>query len=141
MVELRANLISRSFITQMIKFAIVGALGTLVNISILYILTEIFNIYYIISEIFAFFISGLNNYIFNKIWTFSENLEAEAIKKYFKFIIISLISLLVNLGVLFILVEVYLIWYIYAEIGAIFCAFLINFFGNKVWTFNNKTEK
>jgi putative flippase GtrA len=140
MLELRSNIISKSFIKRLIKFAFVGFVGTLVNISILYILTEFFNIYYIISEIIAFLISGLHNYIFNKIWTFNENIEEKIIQKYFKFITISLISLVVNLSILFILVEFYLIWYIHAEIGAICCAFLINFFGNKIWTFKKSVE-
>ncbi|TFF95500.1 MAG: hypothetical protein EU547_07465, partial [Promethearchaeota archaeon] len=49
-----SELISKSFIKQILKFAIVGAIGTIVNISILYLLTEYLNVFYIISEVFAF---------------------------------------------------------------------------------------
>jgi len=51
-----------------------------------------------------------------------------------------LVALVVNISILFILVEFYEIWYIFAEIGAICCAFLVNFFGNKIWTFNKNIE-
>jgi dolichol-phosphate mannosyltransferase len=140
MSDLRSKLFLKSFIKQLIKFAFVGAIGTIINLSILYILTEFFHVYYIFSEMVAFSTAALNNYILDKIWTFKEEIGDQIIKKYFQFITISLLALVVNISILFILVEVYLVWYIYAEIGAICCAFLINFFGNKIWTFNKSNE-
>jgi len=140
MSKLISNLISKPLIKQMIRYAIVGAIGTVVNLSILYILTEFFHIHYIFSEIVAFVLAALNNYILDKIWTFKENIQTELIKKWFQFILINLIALAVNLTILFILVEFFYIWYIFAEVLAICGAFLINFFGNRTWTFNNNTK-
>ena len=82
----------------------------------------------------------LNNYLLDKTWTFREEIKDKIITKYFQFFLISLISLIVNISILFYLVEFHNIWYIYAEIGAICGGFLINFFGNKLWTFNNDIE-
>jgi len=130
--------LSKPYIKQFIKFGIVGAIGTLVNIFVLYTFTEIYNIYYIISEVFAFILAGLNNYILNKIWTFKEKIEEDTINKYVKFITISILALTVNISILYILVEFFYIWYIFAEVGAIFGAFFFNFFGNKTWTFKKK---
>ena len=50
--NLISKLISKPFIKQLIKFAFVGAIGTIVNLTILYVLTEFLLVYYIISEIF-----------------------------------------------------------------------------------------
>ena len=130
---------SPEFIKQGIQFAIVGAIGTLVNLSILYIFTEIFNLLYLFSEAIAFIISVINNYIFNKIYTFKEDLNEKIIKKGVKFTIICFCALIVNLSALFILVEYFRIFYILAEVFAIVCAFSINFMGNRFWTFRNKT--
>jgi len=135
-----SKLFLNSFIKQLFKFAFVGAIGTIVNLSILYILTEFFHVYYILSEMIAFSAASLNNYILDKIWTFKEEIREKIINKYFRFLIISLVALVVNISILFILVEFYEIWYIFAEIGAICCAFLVNFFGNKIWTFNKNIE-
>lgn len=139
MINIMPKLFSHSTIKEFIKFGIVGAIGTFVNLSILYFLTEIVNIYYIISEIIAFSASVINNYILNKKWTFNEKLKENIGRKYFKYVITCLLSLFVNLFILFILVEFYDFWYIFAEIVAIGGAFLINFVGNKLWTFNNKS--
>ena len=139
MINIMPKLFSHSTIKEFIKFGIVGAIGTFVNLSILYFLTEMVNIYYIISEIIAFSASVINNYILNKKWTFNEKLKENIGRKYFKYVITCLLSLFVNLFILFILVEFYDFWYIFAEIVAIGGAFLINFVGNKLWTFNNKS--
>lgn len=139
MINFIPKLFSRSNIKEFIKFGIVGAIGTFVNLSILYFLTEIVNIYYIISEIIAFSVSVINNYILNKKWTFNETLKENIVRKYFKYAITCLLSLFVNLFILFILVEFYDFWYIFAEVVAIGGAFLFNFVGSKLWTFNNKS--
>ncbi|MFX0069763.1 MAG: GtrA family protein [Candidatus Hermodarchaeota archaeon] len=132
---------SKSFLKQLIQFAIVGAIGTLVNLSILYLLTEFLNVYYIVSEIIAFFVSVLNNYILNKVWTFKEKIQQVLFKKYIKYTLICLLSLIVNLSVLYLLVENFNFWYVFAEIVAIFISFIINFIGNKFWTFRDTNSK
>lgn len=55
---------------QFLKYSLVGLIGTFINIIILYILTEYFKIYYIISAIIAIGITVITNFIGNKIWTF-----------------------------------------------------------------------
>lgn len=130
-----SNLSKNPNFVELIKFAFVGALGTIVNLSILYTLTEFFSVYYIISETIGFLVSVVHNYILNKIWTFKENLHERIITKYFKYTIINLISLCINLTILFILVELYGFWYIFAEVVAISIAFFNNFIVNKLWTF------
>lgn len=130
--------LSKPLFKQFIKFGIVGAIGTLINIAILYSLTEYIDIYYIISEIIAFFVAGLNNYIWNKLWTFKEKIKDQVVSKYVQFIVISLISLFVNISTLYVLVEYFKFWYVLAEVVAIVIAFLLNFIGNKVWTFRSK---
>lgn len=133
--KLISEVFSKPFIKQLFKFAFVGFIGTIINLTILYTFTEFFHVYYIISEIIAFFVSVINNYILNKIWTFKEEIHKRLIKKYFQYTTICLISLIINICILFTLVEYFNIYYIFAEIMAIFGAFLFNFLGSKIWTF------
>ncbi|MFX0140672.1 MAG: glycosyltransferase [Candidatus Hodarchaeota archaeon] len=126
-------------IKRVIKFATVGAIGTIINLSILYFFTEAYKVHYIISEMIAFFFSVINNYILNKLWTFKEKIQEKIVNKYLKYLIVSLMSLIANLIVLFILVEYFNIWYIFAEVIAIMFAFFINYSGNYLWTFGNPT--
>lgn len=138
MSELFSIIFSKSFIIQIIKYATVGACGTIFNISILFLCTEILNIFYIISEIIAFFISVIPNFLINKIWTFKESLDDKIVVKYFQYIIVSTFSLVINLTTLFILVNYFAIWYIFGEVLAIFVAFIISFLAHKLWTFRKR---
>ncbi len=136
-----SKIFSKSFLKQFIKFGIVGASGILVNLAILFLFTETFKLYYVFSEVIAFLVSGVNNYILDKIWTFQEVLKEKIVRKYSRFIIISIITLIVNLYLLFFLVEILNIWYILAELEAIIFVFILNFIGNKFWTFRKYDSK
>jgi putative flippase GtrA len=99
-------------------------------------LTEKAGVYYMISSIFSFIIAMSSNFILNKIWTFKENVKLEIRKKYLHFSLVSVSALLVNLLFLYIFTEVLGIYYIISQILAIGIALIINFFGNKIWTFS-----
>jgi putative flippase GtrA len=122
-------------IYQFVKFSIVGVLNTLINLLVIYIFTEFFGIYYLISAVLAFIVAVTNSFILNKIWTFQENFRKNLHLKSIKFFIVSIISLIFNLFILYISVEYLKIWYIFAQIIAIIFNLIINFFGNKLWTF------
>ena len=126
----------KNTIREFIKFGIVGAIGTFVNIIILYLLTEKIGIYYLISAIFSFVVAMSSNFILNKIWTFKENIRAGFGKKYLQFSIVSISALLVNLFFLYIFTEVLGIYYIISQVLAIGVALIVNFIGNKAWTFS-----
>jgi len=57
---------------QFLKYSLVGLVGTLINLAILYILTEYFHIYYMISAVIAIGITLITNFIGNKVWTFQK---------------------------------------------------------------------
>ncbi|MBI2629913.1 glycosyltransferase family 2 protein [Candidatus Pacearchaeota archaeon] len=126
----------KKVIKEFFKFAIVGGIGTLVNVVILYLLTEKAGIYYIISAIFSFVIAMTSNFILNKIWTFEESIKSETAKKYLQFGLVSTTALLINLIFLYLFTEIFGVYYIISQILAIGMALIINFLGNKIWIFN-----
>lgn len=117
------------------KFAFVGLVGTLINISILYILTEYYDLYYLISAFFAFIIALTSNFILNKIWTFKEKIYYKIIRAYLSFFFVSFFALLINIFFLYVFTEFIGIYYIVSQIIAIGISLMINFIGNKIWTF------
>ena len=125
----------KDVIREFFKFGAVGSFGALINIAILYLLTEKAGIYYIVSAIFAFAVAMSSNFILNKTWTFKEKIRAQIGKKYLQFGLISISALLVNLFFLYIFTEILGIYYIISQILAISIAMIINFSGNKIWTF------
>ena len=123
-------------IKEFIKFGVVGGIGTLINIIILFLLTEKVGVYYLISAIFSFIVAMSGNFILNKIWTFKENVKLGIGKKYLQFGLVSVSALLVNLFFLYLFTEIFGIYYIISQILAIGIALIINFLGNKIWTFS-----
>ncbi len=121
---------------EFVRFAVVGGVGTLLNLFVLYVLTEKHRVYYLVSAIAAFIAAATSNFIFNKIWTFQERLMDQMLEKYLTFFLVSVSALGVNLAFLFILTEYVHLYYIFSQALAIGVALIINFLGNKIWTFN-----
>jgi len=57
---------------RLIKFAIVGTSGVVVNLGLLYILVEWFGLYYMLAAVISIGSSVLSNYILNDKWTWRD---------------------------------------------------------------------
>lgn len=114
---------------------LVGALGTLINLGILYSLTEFLGFYYIFSATVGFVIAGISNFTLDKIWTFKETLKKKYFSEYFHFFLFSLITLGLNLATLYVLTEYLRQYYIFSQFLAILIAGSFNFWLNKIYTF------
>jgi dolichol-phosphate mannosyltransferase len=122
---------SKEFL-RILKFGFVGFLGILVNMGILYILTEIFGIYYLISGIFAVELSILHNFLWHNFWTFKDR-ENNFINSLIKYNLSCLISLVINVLVLYVLTQYFGIYYLISNFIGIVCGFLTNFLLSNHW--------
>lgn len=118
---------------QMLRYAIVGGTGALVDLGVLYILTEFFDIYYLYSTTTAFVVSALLNFYFNRRWTFGSTGNAK--KQLLIFAFVSSSGLLINAGAMYGLVEGLHIYYMLAKIFSIAVVTIWNFLWNKYLTF------
>lgn len=108
----------------------------LINLAILYSLVELAYIWYIHAAIAAFIVAVSSNFILNKIWTFEDKRKGiKVIKQYSEFFIVRTIGLLINLGVLYLLVQYGNLWYLPAQFVAISLVTINNFIGSKYWAF------
>lgn len=138
------NLIERYLpLDQFIKFCVVGGLGTLLNLFILFTSVEFFDLWYILAAAIAFIIVVTFNFTLNKYWTFKDTKKKKniVVEQYLKYIAIGGIGMGINILVLFILVEFLDLWYIFAEILAIIVATLWNFEGSRYIVFGIKKNK
>jgi putative flippase GtrA len=87
---------------KLIRFAVVGSTGALINFSVYYLAVEYLNFSVNLSAIIAFFVSVVNNYILNHSWTFSVENNGNPInfKQFLYYIIGNLQGLTINLIVL-----------------------------------------
>ena len=129
------------FISKAGRFYTVGASGLLVNylVSLLFV-DAVINFWYIHATIIGIIISMSSNFILNKIWTFEDrNFEAKkTLAQYGKFVGFSSLGALVQLGMVYVLVDNYQILYPLALILAVIIAASSNFILNKKWTFKEK---
>jgi len=117
-----------------IKYVFFAGIATLVDLSILYILTNIFNIFYFYSAILSYICGGIVNFILNKKYAF-KNKSKRILSQVSIFYGIAFIGLGINQLVLYLLVEIGHVWYIYAKFVSIFIVLIWNFTGHKHVTF------
>jgi putative flippase GtrA len=82
-------------IFKFLKFIIVGFSGMLVDFSITILLKEKLKVHRYIANSTGFTLAASSNYLFNRVWTFESN-DPKVFQEYGRFIIISLIGLLIN---------------------------------------------
>ena len=124
---------------KFIKFCVVGGLGTLLNLFILYLSVELFGLWYIYGATFSFVIVITFNFSLNKIWTFKDK-ERESIVvtgQYLTYVVIGGIGMAINIAFLYVLVEYFHIQYLLAELIAILIATLWNFEGTRYLVFKS----
>ena len=129
------------FISKAGRFYTVGASGLLVNylVSLLFV-DAMVDFWYIHATIIGIAVSMSSNFILNKIWTFEDrNFEAKrTLAQYAKFIGFSSLGALIQLGMVYVLVDNYQFAYPLALILAVVIAASSNFIFNKKWTFKEK---
>ena len=124
------------FAKHAVKYYIVGASGVLVNLGLLYSLTEFVGLWYLVSYIIAISVSITLNFTFNKFWTFSDSKNSQrTIVIYLKFVGVSLLGMGIQLGSAYLLVESLSVYYMLAALISIGIASGINFIINRRWTF------
>jgi dolichol-phosphate mannosyltransferase len=129
------------FLSKAGRFFTVGASGLVVNyLASLLFVTTIANAWYIHANILGIIISMTSNFFLNKVWTFEEKDFAikRTLAQYGKFVSFSSFGALVQLGVVYYLVESFAIDYPLALIAAVSTAAFSNFVLNKRWTFGEK---
>jgi dolichol-phosphate mannosyltransferase len=126
---------------RFIKFCLVGLSGVAVNEGLLWMLTEGFGLFYVFSAAIAIEISILTNFFLNDIWTFRDR-RSPGIKSIlgrgFKFNLVSIAGLGINMTLLWTFTEVVGISYLISNLIGIAGATLWNFIINTLWTWRTE---
>lgn len=122
---------------QFIKFSIVGASGTAIDWIFYFICTRWLGIYYLLAKAISFILAAVNNYIWNRTWTFRSQ-EKRVFREFSKFFIVSIIGLGVNTFIMYLMVDRFKLYDFWGLIVATAIVLIWNFFANKLWTFKEK---
>ncbi|MCE2505126.1 MAG: glycosyltransferase family 2 protein [Nitrosopumilaceae archaeon] len=132
---------SVKFLSKAARFYTVGASGFIVNYLISLLFTGgISDLWYLHANVIGIIASITTNFILNKTWTFSDRdfKIKKTISQYGKFAMFSSLGALVQLGMVYLLVDNNDVSYPLALILAVMTAAFGNFILNKKWTFKEK---
>ena len=120
---------------QLFQFGLVGASGYLINLAVFALLNGPAKIHYIAAAILAFGVAVMNNFWWNRHWTFDAK-HGHAGFQAARFFTVSVVALVVNLIALKLLVGGGMSE-LPAQAIAVAIAMPFNFVGNKLWTFDD----
>jgi dolichol-phosphate mannosyltransferase len=129
------------FLSKAARFFTVGASGLAVNYIVSMLFTSgLTDMWYLHANIFGIIASISTNFILNKVWTFEDRdfSRKKTFSQYGKFSLFSSLGALIQLGLVFWLVDSYDVIYPLALILAITTAAFSNFILNKKLTFKEK---
>jgi dolichyl-phosphate beta-glucosyltransferase len=133
------KIINNNFFT-FFKYSVVGVSGTIVDLGTLYIFVDFLHIPVLLATAISFILAVINNFILNKYWTF-QNKSSNVRKQFIKFLIVSVIGLLLTEMFMALFVYVLKIWYLISKLLTSAIILVWNFLGNKHWTFKDKHVK
>jgi len=128
---------------KMIQYGIVGGSMLILNVVILFVLTSLLGIYYIISAIVSCLVLTGLSFFLNENWTFNSITNHKHKKIWHRIVsyyLISLSGISLNIIILFLLTDYGNVYYLYSSIIASFLVFLWNFSLNEKITWSGKQD-
>lgn len=130
------------FLSKAGRFFTVGASGLLINYVISYLLSSgvVSNIWYIQATLIGITVSITSNFILNKVWTFEDTNFSlrHVLRQYGTYLGFTSLGALVQLSLLYVLVESSHFEYGLSLLMAVTIASVSNFIMNKKWTFGER---
>ena len=110
------------------KYAIVGGIATISDISTLFVLVNYFEVYYLYGTIFGFATGSIINYFISVNWVFSSRrFRDNFLMEFGSYILISLLVLGFTIFAMWFLTDFLGLYYMYSRIALIFFTFALNF--------------
>lgn len=136
---LRKNkiIIKYPIIKEFIKFCLVGMTNLVIDMSVYYFLTRFLHLYYIVAGCISFVISVTWSFYINRKWTF-RMAHDDSSSRYFKFFGANFISIVINLTLLYLMVDFWHWHDITAKLITTVIVAFVNFSLNKYWTFSRE---
>jgi putative flippase GtrA len=125
---------SSLFDYTIVKYAIVGSSGLLLDFITTWLCKEKWNINKYIANSLGFCIAVTNNFLLNKYWTFASSNTAIQ-SQYLYFFGIALIGLLLNNAVIYTFQKIIQTNFYYLKVIAILIVFIWNYLANLFFTF------
>lgn len=125
-----------AWVERMIRFGFVGILGMLIDFGVTWLCKEKLKFNKFLANAIGFTLAVTHNYVLHRIWTF-ESTNPKIAQQFGLFVVISIIGLVLNTGILFLLHEKFKLPFYASKLGAIAMVFVWNFTANSLFTFSS----
>lgn len=122
---------SNNLFIQFIRYGFVGGLAAVVNVGMLFVFTEIFNIHYIISNVLAFILGLIVNYILSKKIVFVSN-DISPMKEFAFYSLIGVFGLMFDTAFLWLFTDICGIFYMLSKLLSTVIVLFWNFGARKL---------
>ncbi|MFL1453584.1 GtrA family protein [Marinobacter sp. GN3S48] len=120
---------------KFIKFLGVGGAATLIQYGILIALVEGVQASAVVGSTIGYIVSGIFNYTLNYYFTFSSTAKHRMAA--IRFVIVAIIGLALNSSLVYLLTDVFSMFYIAAQVFATGVVVIWNFVAHKNWTYHS----
>ncbi len=145
---------NRKELTRFLKFAVVGAIGAMVDFGILYLLHRVVGLPIVPANTISFTCAVISNFTWNRYWTYPDSRSKPLKTQLVQFFIVNILGWAINTGILTLLKDpltgltagffptltantAYTIGYNGAKVIATGVVMFWNFFINRLWTYND----
>jgi len=138
---------------RFLRFLVVGVTGAIVDFGVLNLLRLVFNFPLVWAQGISFICAVVNNFLWNRFWTYPESRTENVTKQLIQFFIINTIGIIIRTPLITwfdklilsslsrvsieLLLEPYVISQNLALAFSIFIVIFWNFFANRYWTYRN----
>ena len=124
-----------NILIQFFRYVIVGGVAFLADFTTLYILTENFHVYYLVSAACAFIFGLFINYFLSILWVFDKRSLENRMAEFFIFAVIGLVGLGLNEGFMWLFTGLIGLYFMYSKLISTFFVLLWNFSARKLILF------
>ncbi len=115
---------------QLFRYLFVGGFAAVVNIGALYIFTEVFNLYYLISNVLGFILGLITNYLLSKWLVFAKESQVNKALEFFIYALIGVVGLGFDTLFMWLFTSAGL-YYMISKVISTVLVFIWNFFARK----------
>lgn len=120
-----------NWLIQLFRYFFVGGTAAVVNILFLYVLTDIFHLYYLISNVLSFIFGLITNYVLSKRFIFKTDVGNKSLE-FTVYGLIGVIGLVFDTGLLYLFTNFLGFYYMISKIFSTIIVFLWNFVARKL---------
>jgi len=131
------------FYKRPVKYMIAGGTAGLTDLFLLFILTDVVGVHYLLSSVLAFAVAFWLSFILQKFWTFRDDSMDKVAGQAGLYFLMQTVALGVNTLLMYTLVTILGLWYLIAQIVASLTIALVTYSLNKIYIFKKalKTKK